>query len=167
MKSKYIRAICLGAAGLLVISTAAINNHKQSEDVTARAAATSSVIEESAETVDAGVTAGIASVTAQALASDEDVAAVSDTDIELTAAAQEEVTSVYGYTNLGIAVVDSGNLNVREAPGTVLQIRLMQIILQVSTRICPSHFITMQRRNAPHQDLLSKWYPRLQVLPQV
>ena len=105
MKSKYIRAICLGAAGLLVISTAAINNHKQSEDVTAKAVATASVIEESAETVDAGVTAGIASVTAQALASDEDVATVSDTDTELTAAAQEEVTSVYGYTNLGIAVV--------------------------------------------------------------
>ena len=63
MKSKYIRAICLGAAGLLVISTAAINNHKQSEDVTAKAVATASVIEESAETVDAGVTAGIASVT--------------------------------------------------------------------------------------------------------
>ena len=118
MKSKYIRAICLGAAGLLVISTAAINNHKQSEDVTAKAVATASVIEESAETVDAGVTAGIASVTAQALASDEDVATVSDTDTELTAAAQEEVTSVYGYTNLGIAVVDSGNLNVRETPGT-------------------------------------------------
>ena len=51
MKSKYIRAICLGAAGLLVISTAAINNHKQSEDVTAKAVATASVIEESAETV--------------------------------------------------------------------------------------------------------------------
>ena len=48
MKSKYIRAICLGAAGLLVISTAAINNHKQSEDVTAKAVATASVIEESA-----------------------------------------------------------------------------------------------------------------------
>ena len=45
MKSKYIRAICLGAAGLLVISTAAINNHKQSEDVTAKAVATASVIE--------------------------------------------------------------------------------------------------------------------------
>ena len=118
MKSKYIRAICLGAAGLLVISTAAINNHKQGEDVTARAAATASVIDESAETADAGVTAGIASVTAQALASNKDVAAVSDTDTALTAAAQEEVTSVYGYTNLGIAVVDSGNLNVREAPGT-------------------------------------------------
>ena len=118
MKSKYIRAICLGAAGLLVISTAAINNHKQSEDVTAKAAATASVIDESAETADAGVTAGIASVTAQALASNKDVATVSDTDTALTAAAQEEVTSVYGYTNLGIAVVDSGNLNVREAPGT-------------------------------------------------
>ena len=52
MKSQYIRAICLGAAGLLVISTAAINNHKQSEDVTAKAVATASVIEESAETVD-------------------------------------------------------------------------------------------------------------------
>lgn len=62
-----------------------INNHKQSEDVTAKAVATASVIEESAETVDAGVTAGIASVTAQALASDEDVATVSDTDTELTA----------------------------------------------------------------------------------
>ena len=118
MKSKYIRAICLGAAGLLVISTAAINNHKQGEDVTAKAAVTASVIDESAETADAGVTAGIASVTAKALASNEDVAAVSDTDTALTAAAQEEVTSVFGYTNLGIAVVDSGNLNVREAPGT-------------------------------------------------
>ena len=49
MKSKYIRAICLGAAGLLVISTAAINNHKQGEDVTARAASTASVIDESAD----------------------------------------------------------------------------------------------------------------------
>ena len=55
MKSKYIRAICLGAAGLLVISTAAINNHKQGEDVTAKAAVTASVIDESAETADAGV----------------------------------------------------------------------------------------------------------------
>ncbi|MFR8428862.1 MAG: hypothetical protein ACLVCH_16565 [Roseburia inulinivorans] len=86
MKSKYIRAICLGAAGLLVISTAAINNHKQSEDVTAKAVATASVIDESAETADAGVTAGIASVTAQALASNKDVATVSDTDTALTAA---------------------------------------------------------------------------------
>ena len=52
MKSKYIRAICLGAAGLLVISTAAINNHKQSEDVTAKAAATASVKEETEETTE-------------------------------------------------------------------------------------------------------------------
>ena len=95
-----------------------MNNHKQGEDVTAKAAVTASVIDESAETADAGVTDGIASVTAKALASNEDVAAVSDTDTALTAAAQEEVTSVFGYTNLGIAVVDSGNLNVREAPGT-------------------------------------------------
>ena len=134
MKSKYIRAICLGAAGLLVISTAAINNHKQSEDVTAKAAATASVIDESAETADAGVTAGIASVTAQALASNKDVATVSDTDTALTAAAQEEVTSVYGYTNLGIAVVDSGNLNVREAPGTDAT-----LVDRKSTRLNSSH----------------------------
>ena len=118
MKSQYIRAICLGAAGLLVISTAAINNSKQTEDVAEQTVATASVMEEDSETIDTGVTAGIASVTAEALASDEVTATVSDTDTELTAAAQEEVSSVYGYTNLGIAVVDSGNLNVREAPGT-------------------------------------------------
>ena len=118
MKSKYIRAICLGAAGLLVISTAAINNSKQTEDVAEQTVATASVMEEDSETIDTGVTAGIASVTAEALASDEVTAAVSDTDTALTAAAQEEVASVFGYTNLGIAVVDSGNLNVREAPGT-------------------------------------------------
>ncbi len=105
MKSKYIRAICLGAARITSYFTAAINNHKRVK-MTAKAVATASVIEESAETVDAGVTAGT-SVTAQALASDEDVATVSDTDTEPPAAAREEVTSVYGYTNLGIAVVDS------------------------------------------------------------
>lgn len=148
MKSKYVRALCVGVAGTLVISAAVINNGRESKKVQ-----NTGVTAEVAE--DTALTAGIASVTAEALSADSR-ADVSETDIALTAAGQEdteqpaeavadaestevtetaeetagaesteeaveepvqEQTSVYGYQNLGIAVVD-GNLNVREAAST-------------------------------------------------
>ena len=121
MKSKYVRALCLGAAGALVVSAAAYGNSRKAADSTET---TASVIEENTEEAaalsdeDIYMTAGVAAMTASALSGESEAAAVSDTDTQLMAAAQEEAVSVYGYNNLGIAVVDGGNLNVREAPGT-------------------------------------------------
>lgn len=120
MKSNCVRALCLGAAGVLVISSAVYGNNKKNDSSTSVAAR---VIEKDTDQeaalsdTEILMTAGVASMTATALA-DEDVAAtVSDTDVDLVTQAQD-AASVYGYTNLGIAVVDSGNLNVRQAPGT-------------------------------------------------
>lgn len=148
MKSRYVRALCLGVAGTIAISAAAIGNGISDKKVQ-----NTSITAEAAES-DASLTAGIASVTAVALSTDSQ-AAVSDTGISLTAAGQEETeqpveaesvaeteavteeeavpeaeaaaeenaeavsepTTIYGYQNLGIAVVD-GNLNVREAAST-------------------------------------------------
>ena len=144
MKSRYVRALCLGVAGSIVISAAAIGNGRSDKKVQ-----NTSITAEAAED-DASLTAGIASVTAEALSAASQ-AAVSDTGISLTAAGQEETeqpvetenvaetesvteeeavpeaeaaaeenaevvtepTTIYGYQNLGIAVVD-GNLNVSQ-----------------------------------------------------
>ena len=83
MKSRYVRALCLGVAGTIVISAAAIGNGRSDKKVQ-----NTSVTAEAAED-DASLTAGIASVTAEALSTDSQ-AAVSDTGISLTAAGQEE-----------------------------------------------------------------------------
>lgn len=121
MKSNYVRALCLGAAGALIISGAAYSSTKAAKSA---GETTASVMEESTEETavqseeELLMTAGVAGMTTAALAEENVTAAVSDTDTQLMTAAQEEVSSVYGYTNLGIAVVDGGNLNVREAPGT-------------------------------------------------
>ena len=120
MKSNCVRALCLGAAGVLVISSAVYGNNKKNDSSTSAAAR---VIERNTEKeaalsdTEILMTAGVASMTATALADEDAVATVSDTDVDLVTQAQE-AASVYGYTNLGIAVVDSGNLNVRQAPGT-------------------------------------------------
>ena len=120
MKSNCVRALCLGAAGVLVISSAVYGNNKKNDSSTSAAAR---VIEKNTNQevalsdTEILMTAGVASMTATALADEDAVATVSDTDVDLVTQAQE-AASVYGYTNLGIAVVDSGNLNVRQAPGT-------------------------------------------------
>ena len=120
MKSNCVRALCLGAAGVLVISSAVYGNNKKNDSSTSAAAR---VIERNTEKeaalsdTEILMTAGVASMTATALADEDAAATVSDTDVDLVTQAQE-AASVYGYTNLGIAVVDSGNLNVRQAPGT-------------------------------------------------
>ena len=120
MKSNCVRALCLGAAGVLVISSAVYGNNKKNDSSTSAAAR---VIERNTEKeaalsdTEILMTAGVASMTATALADEDAAATVSDTDVDLVTQAQD-AASVYGYTNLGIAVVDSGNLNVRQAPGT-------------------------------------------------
>ena len=120
MKSNCVRALCLGAAGVLVISSAAYGNNKKNDSSTSTAAR---VIERNTEKeaalsdTEILMTAGVASMTATALADEDAAATVSDTSVDLVTQAQD-TASVYGYTNLGIAVVDSGNLNVRQAPGT-------------------------------------------------
>ena len=120
MKSNCVRALCLGAAGVLVISSAVYGNNKKNDSSTSAAAR---VIEKNTNQevalsdTEILMTAGVASMTATALADEDAAATVSDTDVDLVTQAQE-AASVYGYTNLGIAVVDSGNLNVRQAPGT-------------------------------------------------
>lgn len=120
MKSNCVRALCLGAAGVLVISSAVYGNNKKNDSSTSVAAR---VIEKNTDQeaalsdTEIFMTAGVASMTATALADEDAAATVSDTDVDLVTQAQE-AASVYGYTNLGIAVVDSGNLNVRQAPGT-------------------------------------------------
>ena len=120
MKSNCVRALCLGAAGVLVISSAVYSNNKKNDNSTSVAVR---VIEKNTDQeaalsdTEILMTAGVASMTATALADEDAAATVSDTDVDLVTQAQE-AASVYGYTNLGIAVVDSGNLNVRQAPGT-------------------------------------------------
>ena len=120
MKSNCVRALCLGAAGVLVISSAVYGNNKKNDSSTSAAAR---VIERNTEKeaalsdTEILMTAGVASMTATALADEDAAATVSDTSMDLVTQAQD-TASVYGYTNLGIAVVDSGNLNVRQAPGT-------------------------------------------------
>lgn len=47
---------------------------------------------------------------------------VVDTDTDVVAAAQEIDTTFYGYTNLGVAVLSDGKLNVRETPSTESEI---------------------------------------------
>lgn len=120
MKSNCVRALCLGAAGVLVISSAVYGNNKKNDSSASTAAR---VIERNTEKeaalsdTEILMTAGVASMTATALADEDAAATVSDTSMDLVTQAQD-TASVYGYTNLGIAVVDSGNLNVRQAPGT-------------------------------------------------
>ena len=120
MKSNCVRALCLGAAGVLVISSAVYGNNKKNDSSTSTAAR---VIERNTEKeaalsdTEILMTAGVASMTATALADEDAAATVSDISVDLVTQAQD-TASVYGYTNLGIAVVDSGNLNVRQAPGT-------------------------------------------------
>ncbi len=142
MKSKYIRALCLGVAGTCIISVTAYSN------VSGKSTRGTAI------QPDTALTAGIASVMSSALSDDtaevtetvgarmaagqqEDTEQIDTTEqVDATEQPQEteaalamdetteevqvqpvETASVYGYQNLGIAVVD-GNLNVREAPGT-------------------------------------------------
>lgn len=125
MKAKYIRALCIAVTGVLIFSFTAAGGSSEEVAANSNRRVRSGV---SAE-FDTGfvterndsVVAGVSLTMANALETATAVASVSETDNITTAAGQEseeEPQSVYGYTNIGIAVVDSGNLNVREAAST-------------------------------------------------
>lgn len=135
MKSFYMRTLCLGAAGLLVVSAASYGKKNENIAETQMPAAVSEIESEQSNAVEQlsqiqtralisdekeeviTMAAGVADIMTEALTQEVTAAEVSVTDAERTAGGQEEMVSVYGYQNLGIAVVD-GNLNVREAAGT-------------------------------------------------
>lgn len=122
MKARYIKAISLGLAGVLLISVVAMGHDSEvivtAKDTTNIRAGicsesnTESMIVDETTGVTAGVTLEMGDVVVEATA----MASVSDMSLRTTATAED--TSCYGYTNLGIAVVEEGNLNVREEATT-------------------------------------------------
>lgn len=67
------------------------------------------------------LTAGVMSVMSDTMDYEALAASVSETQNEVSAAAIEqevEIASIYGFSNLGVANVSSGNLNIREAATT-------------------------------------------------
>lgn len=139
MKARMIKVAGLMLAGILVFSTAYINNgttEAEAEtmeiDGSGRAGVAAEFDEEMLASVRSNSTtsAGVAEAFSEYLSSSSTVdAQVSETAVETSAAGQEEETeepeeeapeepvTVCGYTNLGIAQVE-GNLNVRKGPGT-------------------------------------------------
>lgn len=117
MKSKYIRTLGIVITGV-VVSLALANGQTAEGKITAaegiRAGVCASIDTEAANEE---VTAGVMGVFADNMDNRAVVASVSDAVAEITAAALEE-QEVYGFKNLGIAQVESGNLNVRETAST-------------------------------------------------
>lgn len=127
MKARYLKAISLGLAGVLLISVATFGNGTgQAVNADDNIAADTSLsvragicAETSTEDllVEQNVlTAGVTLALDESMSAAYNVASISDVVMSATAAAQD--LSYYGYANLGIAVVESGNLNVREEPST-------------------------------------------------
>ncbi len=122
MKLRYIKAACLGLTGVLLFTVALTHQEKEVVAETnqeARAGICAEIDTELiAYTDNSSATAGISRAVGDALADSANVAAVSEADAMVTATGQQEETTVYGYKNLGIAVVEEGNLNVRESAST-------------------------------------------------
>lgn len=126
MKLRYIKAACLGLAGVLFFTVAITQQGNEvAADTNMNSQARAGVCAEAdaelaSYTENGTATAGITSAVGDILADSMNVVAVSDTEPMVTAAGQqeEENTTVYGYKNLGIAVVEEGNLNVRESAST-------------------------------------------------
>ena len=127
MNLKKITALGIIVTGVCVGSIALfsnINTDKQveSEDVSfeVRAGVCAS-LEAEAGVHNETLTAGVMSVMADTMDYEALVASVSEAANELSAASMEqenEIASIYGFTNLGVANVSSGNLNIREAATT-------------------------------------------------
>ena len=126
MKLKYISALGIVLTGLVVGSVALFNN-TEADTAADNAEVARGVRAGVCATVDTAVnenntvTAGVTSAMAANMDYEAMVASVSETVNEVSAVALEqepEVASIYGFTNLGIANVSSGNLNIREAATT-------------------------------------------------
>lgn len=122
MKFRYIKATCLAMVGILFFSVAVFQQDEQTVAEVNREARAGICTELNSEvasyTKTNHLTAGVTDAVGTVLEESVNVAAVSDSGVEATAAGQQEEAGIYGYHNLGIAVVESGNLNVREAPST-------------------------------------------------
>ena len=123
MKLKYISALGVVLGGLLIGAVALSQNKeadtivKNSSDLHITAGVCATV--DSQINKDGAITAGVVSVMADGMDYEALVASVSETMNEVSAMPMvEDIASIYGFNNLGIAVVESGNLNVREAATT-------------------------------------------------
>lgn len=129
MKARYIKALSLGLAGVLLVSMAAAGsgqkagaavtsdkNQKVRAGICAQMDTEALFIEQNKQFT-AGVTDAIGVAMEEASASAA-VASVEETPVTTSLTGQTMDTTIYGYTNIGIAEVDEGNLNVREGAGT-------------------------------------------------
>lgn len=133
MKSRIMKVTGLLLAGIMVFHVAYTTEGKETEKVSdgvsagvsADLIAYQSSALQIADTND--LTAGVSGIFSEYMnETAAGTADISETEVEATAAGQQDVPAVsgaeeFGYTNLGIAVVDS-NLNVRAAAGTDAEI---------------------------------------------
>ena len=127
MKARYIKALSLGLAGTLLISMAALSNPKsdiiaEESDINVRAGIcaeidTEALFVEQNTQLTAGVTDAVGVAMEEAVGQVA-VASVTETQVTTSLTGQTMDTTIFGYTNIGIAEVDEGNLNVREGAGT-------------------------------------------------
>lgn len=128
MKARYLKALSLGLAGVLIFSVAVVNNTQKTEaaanEVTIVAEAGQNVragvcleMDTEVSVEQSGVTAGVSAALGDAMENATAVASVEETALSTSLTGQTVDTSIYGYNNIGIAVVESGNLNVREGAG--------------------------------------------------
>lgn len=118
MKSKYVRALSVVIIGALAVSAAWYSNHHNGEEEKERATLTAGVASEVTATVNQQVLSGVSLSIASNISGIIPNAMVTETNVQTTSAGvSEEDTTVFGYTNLGIANVE-GNLNVREEAST-------------------------------------------------
>ena len=117
MKSRYISAVGLLVTTLCIGSIAIVNNTDTEDTMAETDGVRAGVCALDTEVQNDSVRAGVFSALSDSLEEAEYTASVSETVNEITATALEE-QEVFGFKNLGIAQVESGNLNVREAATT-------------------------------------------------
>ena len=119
MKLKYIRTLVIAAVlfGMFTVATLS-NNNNEVNTLSASGLRAGACVGIDTENDNNEVTAGVMTVFADNMESSQPLAvSISETVTEISAAALEE-QDVFGFKNLGIAQVESGNLNVREAAST-------------------------------------------------
>lgn len=119
MKFRYISALGIIVTTLCMSSVAFANNEvqgKASETANVTAGVFNEIETDVLDT-ESKVAAGVMSVFAKNMDNEAVEASASELINELSASAFEEQV-IGGYQNLGIANVESGNLNVRETPST-------------------------------------------------
>lgn len=120
MKSRYISALGLFVAVLCIGSVAVSNNIMKDTTAVVNEGNTEVSVNAGTDMPNGAVTSGVMTALSETMNENAYVATVSETINEVTAVALEE-QEVFGFKNLGIAQVGSGNLNVREAATTESQ----------------------------------------------